>query len=292
MFKKAINLLAVLLISVSCANLSSKTKSPIKIEVKEIQIQPGMVQFLSFPLPDDLASSELYCKNKKLTYFQKDNQGISYLPEDYFSDQKPFDCYLQVGKYKEQIYKVKVADYKYQEEVLKVDPKKVELSKEDQERVNRENIMLNKVYAESSYRPLFDGPFTTPLKTKVTSEFGTKRTYNKKMKGQHLGIDFRAPVGLPIPNSNRGKVVFAADLFYTGNTIIIDHGMTIFTVYAHLDSIAVKEGQIVDKGDILGKGGMTGRVSGPHLHWGVKIQGERVSGFSLIEASKKHFATK
>ena len=128
-----------------------------------------------------------------------------------------------------------------------------------------------------------------PLNSVITSIYGIKRTYNKQHKGQHLGTDFRAPIGEKIPASNRGKIVFSGDLFYTGWTVIIDHGLDIFTVYGHLSKTLVEAGQIVQKGDLIGLAGNTGRSSGPHLHWGVKIQGQYIDGIDLSEQTKKQF---
>lgn len=95
---------------------------------------------------------------------------------------------------------------------------------------------------------------------------------------------------MPIPVTNRGKVVFAGNLFYTGNVVIIDHGLNIFSLYGHLSKIKAQVGDIVNQGDIVGLAGMTGRVSGPHLHWGIKINGHNVDGFSLVTESKKQFS--
>jgi murein DD-endopeptidase MepM/ murein hydrolase activator NlpD len=123
----------------------------------------------------------------------------------------------------------------------------------------------------------------------VTSLYGTKRVYNRQKKSQHLGIDYRAAIGDQVPATNAGKIVYAGDLFYTGWTVIIDHGLDIFSVYGHLSKTLVKEGQFVVRGELIGLSGNTGRTSGPHLHWGVKVQGQYVDGFVLIDETKKVF---
>jgi murein DD-endopeptidase MepM/ murein hydrolase activator NlpD len=105
----------------------------------------------------------------------------------------------------------------------------------------------------------------------------------KYIPSTHLGNDFRAPEGTPIPTSNTGKVVYVGDLFYSGKTVIVDHGMQLFSMYAHLSKISVAVGATVNRGDIVGLSGATGRASGPHLHWGIKINGEWIDGFSLVE---------
>ena len=134
---------------------------------------------------------------------------------------------------------------------------------------------------------MFNEPFEVPLDSYITSHYGNRRLFNNKKRSQHLGNDFRAAVGVPIPVANKGKVVFTGNLFYSGNVVIVDHGLNIFTAYGHLSKINVQEGMIVNKGTIVGLAGKTGRVSGPHLHWGVKINGSWIDGFSLVEESKK-----
>ena len=106
--------------------------------------------------------------------------------------------------------------------------------------------------------------------------------YNNIKKGQHLGIDFRAKVGKEIEVANNGKVVLARDLFYTGNTVIVYHGLGIFTIYGHLSKIKVNDGQRVLKGDIIGLAGMTGRVTGPPPTLGGKSNGHWVNGNDLL----------
>ena len=98
-----------------------------------------------------------------------------------------------------------------------------------------------------------------------------------------------APVGTPIEASNRGKVVLARDMFFAGKTVSIDHGLGIFTIYAHLSDINVTEGQIISKGDVIGLSGKTGRVTGPHLHWGTIVNGMAVEGDALVKSTQKIF---
>ncbi len=83
--------------------------------------------------------------------------------------------------------------------------------------------------------------------------------------------------------SNRGRVVLAKALFFSGNAVFLDHGLGIYSVYLHLSEIGVEPGQLVERGDVIGRAGATGRVTGPHLHWGVRVQGARVDPFSLLD---------
>ncbi|MDR1831777.1 MAG: M23 family metallopeptidase [Fusobacteriaceae bacterium] len=115
------------------------------------------------------------------------------------------------------------------------------------------------------------GKFVNPAGIKSSNNFGAMRYVNKKVVGYHSGLDYSVGVGTPIKAANAGKVIFAQKLVTTGNTLVIDHGMNIFSSYSHLSAFAVKEGQIVKKGDLVGKSGATGFVTGPHLHFVISI---------------------
>lgn len=274
------------LLSISCAHSLSKGLSSSGRTVL-MKIRPGEVRWLSFPLPSGPA--QLFCREGEVKYLRQGDFGYAFLMESYFSDLSGFTCKV-MGK--GELYaeiQVTVEDRTYAAEKLKVDPKKIKLSAPDEKRVLAEQAILNKIYASSVNEFLFTTPFMPPMPTAMTSVYGTKRVYNKQKKGQHLGIDYRAAVGDNVPAANAGKVVFSGDLFYTGWTVIIDHGMDIFTVYGHLQKTVVSAGQIVKRGELIGLSGNTGRTSGPHLHWGTKVQGQYIDGLVLIDESKKFF---
>ncbi len=274
------------LFTIAIATLAScaSAKSPVQ---KEETIRPGEVRLLEFDIPND--DVRFYCGEKELKIEKQNNKARAVVIESYFSDLKPFTCYLKEEN--QNLYEIffKVVDKEYKAEQLRVDPKRIRLNRKDQQRANAEQLVLNKIYASSLDSFLFKTPFQSPLNSHITSVYGTKRVYNKRKKGQHLGTDFRAAIGDKVPATNAGKVVFSGDLFYTGGTVIIDHGLDIFSVYGHLSKPLVEAGQMVKRGDIIGLSGNSGRTSGPHLHWGVKVQGQYIDGFALIEESKKLF---
>jgi len=250
-------------------------------------INPGKVHFFQIPIQSTNVKFNITCRDEKVEVFQKDNKLMGVILESYFSNLKPFECHIHVDGKKYLFATVTVKYFKYPEERIKVDQKKIELSAPDLERVNREQLMLNKIYTEKSDGPYFMEPFISPLDSYVTSYYGKRRVFNNKKKSQHLGIDFRAQVGVPVPSSNSGKVVYSGDLFFTGYTVILYHGLDIYSVYGHLSKLYVKGGEMVKRGQLLGLSGNSGRVSGPHLHWGVKIRGNYIDGFSLIDETQK-----
>jgi murein DD-endopeptidase MepM/ murein hydrolase activator NlpD len=120
-----------------------------------------------------------------------------------------------------------------------------------------------------------------PIDSKVTSIYGTKRTFNGEMRSFHQGLDLRAKTGTPVRAPAGGTVVLAKDLFFTGNTVILDHGYGIFTIYAHMSKLGVKKGEKVNVKQQLGLSGATGRASGPHLHWGAQVNKSKVNPLEL-----------
>ena len=113
---------------------------------------------------------------------------------------------------------------------------------------------------------------------------GSRTILNGQPRSPHSGADFNSPAGTPIKAPNAGRVVLAGDRYFTGNTVMIDHGLTMFSLFAHLSEIDVHAGDSVKAGDVVGKVGSTGRVTGPHLHWSVRLNGARVDPLSLLAA--------
>lgn len=265
----------ILLIS-SCAMAQPK-------KMQEV-IRPGEVRILEFPLSK--SDAKLTCRDSRIKFSRQGDKGRAIIIASYF-EVKPFTCSLSEGGKEAINFHFALEQKEYKSEILKVDMKKIKLSKKAQARADKEQLVLNKIYASSLNDFQFSQPFIKPLETYVTSLYGNRRIYNNHKKSQHLGTDFRAAIGDKVPVANRGKVVFSGDLFYTGGTVIIDHGLDVFTVYGHLSKPTAINGSMVERGEVIGLSGNTGRTSGPHLHWGVKIQGQYIDGFSLIEETKK-----
>lgn len=175
-----------------------------------------------------------------------------------------------------------IIDGKYKSETLSVDSRHVTLSKKNLARVKQEKKEIRRIFTSSSDARLWFGDFKKPLASETTSAFGTQRLFNGQHRSYHRGTDFRAKVGTPVYASNSGVVRMARNLFYSGNMVIVDHGVNIFTLYAHLSEIQVNDQQIIARGQQIGLSGATGRVSGPHLHWSVKVNGVYVDPLQFL----------
>lgn len=159
----------------------------------------------------------------------------------------------------------------FPEEHLRVESKYVAPPDDVAQRLARERELTAAVYRTRSEMPRTASSFVAPVDGPPTSVFGLRRVFNGEPRSPHPGLDLRAATGTPVVCSGDGIVVLARDLYYSGNTVIVDHGGGLFTIYAHLSSIEVEEGRTIGAGARLGRSGATGRVTGPHLHWGAKI---------------------
>lgn len=154
---------------------------------------------------------------------------------------------------------------------------------EVQERIRREAELLQAVYEIYTPQWLGDGRFHVPCEGEIVPNFGERRIYNNKPRSSHSGVDITSPLGSSVQASNTGRVVLAADLYFAGKTVIIDHGLGVFSFYCHFSKIRTERGNFVEKDEVIGEVGATGRVTGPHLHWAVRIFGNRVDPFSLLQ---------
>lgn len=171
----------------------------------------------------------------------------------------------------------------YPKEELKVSQSKVKPSKKNTQRIKDEYFEAIKIYNTINPKNYIKKPFMKPLSSKITSPYGVARKFNDILKSYHSGTDFRAAIGTKIKASNDGVVVLLKNRFYAGNSIILDHGSGIYTQYYHLSKFLVKKGDFVKKGDIIALSGATGRITGPHLHFGLMLRGKQVDPMDFIE---------
>lgn len=164
-----------------------------------------------------------------------------------------------------------IGEVKYAEQHLKVPPGKVDLSPEDLARYERERKHLAEVVAMFSAQPPPTLRLLAPVDGRRSSSFGLRRIFNGQGRNPHSGMDIAAPKGTPVIAAAAGEVIDAGDYFFNGNTVWIDHGAGLLTMYCHLESIGVRSGQRVFAGEQIATVGATGRVTGPHLHWSVSL---------------------
>jgi len=157
-----------------------------------------------------------------------------------------------------------------------------QLSPEVLERIRKDQDEFARAFMTSAPERLWKGPFVLPVSSEVSSSFGYRRIINGTARAPHTGVDLRAALGSEVVAANHGRVVLLGDFFFSGNSLVLDHGAGLYTMYFHLSGVNVEMKTEVRKEDVIALSGMTGRVTGPHLHWGARINGARVDPFELV----------
>ncbi len=253
------------------------------------EVGNGKTALIKFSKEKDIVYKTIEFEKKKITIFSNPfnkNEYYALIPISYYDrpSQKTMKIlYFKNGKKKYKDVVLKIKDAKYRKETIhvsasKVNPKLPKVKK----RIAKEYNEAMKIYHTVTNKSYLHSDFIFPMQSKITSAFGTARVYNGSLKGYHSGTDFRAKIGTPIIASNDGKVVLVKKRFYSGGTVVIDHGEGIYTCYFHMSKFNVKKNQFVKKGELLGLSGKSGRVTGPHLHFSAGIDGVQVDPLQLI----------
>ena len=178
-------------------------------------------------------------------------------------------------------YDLKVVGKTFRTRTLTVDNAFVNPPESAATRIADDARALNEAWESSTPRQ-WTSAFIAPVAQPANSAFGTRSVFNGQPRSPHGGADFASPAGTPVRAPNSGRVLIARDLYYTGGTVVVDHGQGLISLFAHLSKIDVKQGATVQVGEVVGNVGATGRVTGPHLHWAVKVRGARIDPLSLL----------
>lgn len=203
-----------------------------------------------------------------------------------YKQTKTIELMLQTSKGKEIVH-LSIIKGNYPQEELSVEPSKVSPPKEALARIKEESAEAKALYATFTPKRFWKDSFEIPLTSVITSAYGNARVFNNSLQSYHSGTDFRAIVGTPIHASNDGVVALVKDRYYAGQSVIIDHGEGIYSVYYHLSSSSLHVGDRIQKGSLIGLSGATGRITGPHLHFGFMVGGIPVDPLDFIEKVKE-----
>ena len=180
---------------------------------------------------------------------------------------------------------VKVVDKDYGLQRLTLPEEMVTLDPATLERVKKEGAKFSRLWYKQNPRRYWRGNFVRPVPGKLNTPFGLRRILNGEPRSPHSGVDLRAAEGEPIRAINHGKIVLVGEFYFHGKAVVIDHGWGLYSMYFHLSQLNVSEGDFVGKNAVIGLAGSTGRATGPHLHWGVRLGGARVDPFALLRAT-------
>lgn len=245
---------------------------------------PGGVAVLR--LPDDVVTGSLRYLGRRVLVVQRD--GAAHAVIGLALGTKP-GRYQLAGKTaagKALNLAFTVQDKQYEEQRITItDKRKVNPEKQDLERIGREKKKIDAALEHWSDRDGVAVEFAWPVDGPTSSPFGLRRYFNDQPRSPHSGLDIAAAEGTPIRSPAPGTVIETGDFFFNGNTVLIDHGQGLVTMYCHMSAIDVQPGTAVGTGDVIGKVGMTGRVTGPHLHWGVSLNDARVDPLLFLPAA-------
>lgn len=264
------------------AQLSSKAAAP-----RSVEILQGEIAEIKLSAPG-IVAAEGRLGNEKIYFYPGDNGDLTALVGADL-ETKPGPAIIrmngatQSGAAWAGEISLKIKSKPFKSETFSVAPEFDQLSPEVLERIRREQEQFARVFAVSGPERLWARPFVAPLPKEITSPFGYRRVINGSPRAPHTGVDLKAAMETPVRAANHGRVVLLGDFFFSGKSLVLDHGGGMFTVYFHLSEFKVDESAEVKKGDVIALSGMTGRVTGPHLHWGARLNGARVDPFQLIE---------
>ena len=210
--------------------------------------------------------------------------------KDVFRAVVGIDLFIEPGSYPLDVAAIGSTEHRtivvqkkeYPVQHLKLPKDMVELSPENEARVARELKLTSSLWPNETGR-VWDGGFINPREGKISTLFGVRRFMNMIPKNPHTGVDVEAEEGEQVRAPNNGVVALVDDLYYSGNSVVLDHGQGLYTMFFHLSKVLVKPGQQIKKGEVIALVGSTGRSTGAHLHWGVRVQGARVDPMELIK---------
>ncbi|MGM0714396.1 M23 family metallopeptidase [Brevibacillus parabrevis] len=255
---------------------ASAEKQQPSLSVTPAKTYPGDVILVRSKQPQTVT---LFSRTYRLQ--SSSNEYARFIPIPF--DVKPGDYKLQSADKKLSVA-VTVQPKKFAVDKLTVS-KQMNAMRQDTARIDADQKKINAARASSRATPYFTEPFIVPTKGTLTTPFGYQRVVNGVPANRHAAIDLANKTGTPIWASNNGKVVLADSLYLTGNTIIIDHGLNVFSIYAHMSKLSVKAGQEVKQGQVIGQMGTTGFSTGPHLHYGMLIGNMYVNPQPFFDAS-------
>jgi murein DD-endopeptidase MepM/ murein hydrolase activator NlpD len=261
-----VHLLFSIVLLIACAR-SPASEAP---ELPQQSLVPGGVLMLPIEAPAELQPTVLYEGNRALV-LRVEGHWVAFVGIPLSATPGRSEVLVQAGIEPGKPVPFEIAGKEYDAQHLKVKSGQVNLSTANLARVEKERLRIQSALFTYSKTPPATLRLQQPVPGRRSSSFGLRRFFNGEARNPHGGMDIAAPVGTPIKAPAGGRVVDADKFFFNGNTVFLDHGAGFITMYCHLSAIDVKPGDELKTGDVIGKVGATGRVTGPHLHWGVAL---------------------
>lgn len=256
------------------------------IAAAALAVAQGQAVLVELPVEPMAVSAELSWQGDRVPLVRRDEHWVAMIGVDLDVEPAvyplPVIVTLADGSRRQIAETLEVSAGDYPQTHLQVAQRYVDLDPDDQARAARESRRIAEIYATRSNESDWLTPFIAPVQgAEGGRNFGHRRFFNGQPRNPHSGADLRAAEGTPVRAANGGRIVLAEDLFFSGNAVFIDHGAGVISVYLHLSRIDVAIGNHIERGQLIGLSGSTGRVTGPHLHWGIRVLDARVDPFTL-----------
>ena len=251
-----------------------------------MKVKQGGIAHLSISPGPSVDSVSGEYRGQVIPFFETENGTYTALVGIDFAQKKGTQSFVvtwtQAEKKGRQDFKLEIDSAAFGVQKLTLPKGKVDLDPPTLARVNKEQALVKSAFAHSQNKKLWQGAFIVPVEGTKQGTFGRRRIINGQARNAHTGEDISAVEGTPIMATNHGRVALVGDFFFNGKSVIIDHGLGLFSMYFHLLDVAVAEGDSVKRADVIGRVGQTGRVTGPHLHWGMRLNEARIDPFALV----------
>ncbi|MEK6748302.1 MAG: peptidoglycan DD-metalloendopeptidase family protein [Pseudomonadota bacterium] len=250
------------------------------------ELVPGGVAVLPLHVPKDAPAPAVYFEKHRVMVLK--NAGRWYAIAGIPLSAKPGRQHLivQRGKAREKL-PFAIRPKKYSTQRLEVPENMVQPSPEELARIGQEKPLIDAAFAQWTEQEEVITNFFAPTEGTMSSSFGLRRVFNGEPRNPHSGMDIAAPQGTNVASPAPGKVIETGDYFFNGNTVFVDHGQGLVSMFCHLNDITVQKGQTLDAGEILGHVGKTGRATGPHLHWSLSLNNARINPRLFVKIAPK-----
>tara|TARA_A100001015_G_C14873197_1_gene665236 strand:- start:14 stop:883 length:870 start_codon:yes stop_codon:yes gene_type:complete len=283
----------IITISILIASYITIAHPLVSVNIMNKTPKQGDAVWVKITTSKKLRSGNISLSKATFKLFKKSNHHYEYLTCIGISRfLKPQKMYLKFSfafndgsRYQTQL-PIVISAANFTKEHIQLKPKKHKIKQDKPSRRN-ESRLIGRKFNTITKSKKFTGSFLWPLDGRISSEFGTQRIYNNRPGWSHSGIDIAAVTGTPIKAAQSGTVVLAKTLKVHGNTIMINHGWGILTIYNHLNQLNVNINDVVSKGDIIGTVGSTGIATGPHLHFGISVQSVRINPKDFVNITSK-----
>lgn len=283
-------LMLAIFLALIATSLCAQTESAIKNTFwQPDELQSGSPVFFTVELEHDATKVSGKFLGKDLLFFRSDKPRVWYslAGVDVETTSGTYEvairALLRNGRVARSVKNVEIGAANFKSGDVNVPENFVNPDEAGKRKIAADQALKERAFAHLIPTPQWSGDFIKPVDAPETDSFGMTRVLNEELTSEHRGTDFPIKEGSPVSASNSGTVVLARELFYEGNCVIIDHGQHFFTIYMHLSKMLVRAGQRVRKGQRLGLSGSTGRVTGPHLHMGVRWESAYVDPTKLLK---------